>query len=128
MKLLKSQKNEMFDIIQFFQLSPNQFEFREELFVKSDELYSTIICFRKTKFYFRMCPVAYDDSFIVTYSPAANKYKFESRIAIDDWKEITYQFETWIKCLKGDIMEEDKWHSAFRPRRLINMINTYKFW
>jgi hypothetical protein len=127
MKLLKSQKNEMYDIIQSLGLSPNQFQFREELFLKNDELYSTKFNLRKKKFFFLIRPVAYDDTYIVTYIPALHSYKFESRIRIDDWNEIRHQFETWVKSVTTEMNEVDKWKSK-PSRRIFNMINTFKFW
>jgi hypothetical protein len=96
------------------------------LLSKDDELYSTTIFFRKTDFYFQMRPNAYDESCLVMYSPALTKYKFESRIAGDNWDDIRQQFEIWINSLKGEISLKDKWVS-FKGSRLPR-VNTFKFW
>ncbi len=103
MKLLVSQKDEIFDLIDcsdFF--SPSQFKFVE---IQSTEGIITEINFEDSDYHFRFIGAS---GFTVNYSPGENSY-FEGASQLD-WKSGIEHLKKWLKFLKKETTSPNKWN------------------
>lgn len=104
MKLLKSQTNELFQIIEKSGFSPNQFE------IYNDEEYDERfeIEFKESDFNFYLKSDAmYRGRINAFFCPGEQTY--ESHYIATDWSDITIFFRKWLKNLKREINEPDLW-------------------
>jgi hypothetical protein len=119
MKLLLSQKNEIYDYIENYGLSPNLFEIID---AASMEAGNTIIKLKNSSFYCRLSMHKDKHIVFVTYSPASELY--EKTDYIDTaWSSLFSTIKTWISCIQREISQIDKW---IRLKEEISYINLSK--
>lgn len=101
MKLLLSQKDEIFEIIKNFEsFTPIQFEIVEDL-----ENLSTTFSFKQSKYYFRL--TSNKNGYWANYSPG-----WENMIESTDylnWHLSTENFHDWLICLKRELTTPNHW-------------------
>lgn len=109
MKLLNSQKNQLFEIIKnhdFF--SPNQFKYEEKTYDKGRWI--TTIKFKDSDYHFKIFEDA--EGYIlghVNFSPGINKYReVTSRIAFEG---IIKEFDKWLYSLINEVQNPNLWES-----------------
>lgn len=107
MKLLNSQKNIFFELIEKNKtFSVNQFTFEE--FKSTNNNWITTIKFKNSEYYFSIFEDsgAYGAGY-VNYTPGINKYlKISSRLGFEN---AVIEFEKWLKSLQREISEPDLW-------------------
>lgn len=116
MKLLKSQTNQLFNLIQSFgSLSPNQFViYNEELYDGSFEL-----AFKDSDYFFKLSESdSYYNSYNMNFIPGDVTY--EVLYQVNDWSNILDYFRIWLRNLVREINEPDLWS---RFQSLINDVN-----
>ena len=102
MNLLPSQKNEIYDLIETENLSPNLFKFRDITLHNSS---AVALGFNGTDYYFRI--IGLDDGFSCEYSPGSEK--LTENIALSYWKEVKRFMSLWLQYLNLQISQIDKW-------------------
>ncbi|RZK00663.1 MAG: hypothetical protein EOO46_20955, partial [Flavobacterium sp.] len=102
MILLTSQKNEIFNLIESNEMSPQSFELSEAKAVKG---IVTILKHKASDFQFTMNEAS--GGVIVQFSPA--KYKFSEDVGAADWRGIKNFMIDWISYLKREISQVDRW-------------------
>ena len=105
MKLLLTQKNDIFDIILEEGLNPIDFKFTEELLMK-DEIV-TYLKYQDTNYYFmfRFLSVS---GYETEYSPAEKSLVMEESVR-GGWKQFSTRVRRWLRHLKREINIIDKW-------------------
>ncbi|MCD4819204.1 MAG: hypothetical protein K8S23_10990 [Candidatus Cloacimonetes bacterium] len=103
-KLLASQKNELYDCIEKIGFSPIQFELDEQ----SNNIYC-IVYFLKTDFFFLISDklLAHSNNYELSYSPAHNSYKESVNAA--GWSIVSSRFDIWLHLLYQEINTPNKW-------------------
>ena len=106
MKLLISQKNQLFSLIEteiFF--NPNQFNISEH---QSEEKWITTIGFKNSEYYFKFFDhPEYYNSCYVNYCPAENKFlEGTGNISFEEGK---LHFTKWLHCLHNEVSEPNLW-------------------
>ena len=127
MKLLISQKNSLFEIIQeldFF--SHNQFELIENDVMES---YTTYIEYKANKdFFFRFLDSEYNNTLYVNYSPGYEQIiDSTSRI---NWDEALDKFLNWLHYLQREVTSPNLWHKfkiEISEIKLLNDFSNQKF-
>lgn len=106
MKLLTSQKNTLYQIINYSDvLSPNQFEIIES---KENDEYNTKITYKNSDFKFIFQEdKGYYSTFYVNYSPGVDKY-FENTSHIN-WNQAVMHFSSWIESIENEVTSPDLW-------------------
>jgi hypothetical protein len=106
MKLLLSQKNNLFDLIEKFGLTPGLFEYKE--YETGKEIYNTTISLKKSSFLFSVTRIVNNTrDASLRFSPGDIRYEDSSYAAT--WYDIESTFKYWLKYLKREIQLEDKW-------------------
>jgi hypothetical protein len=106
MKLLLSQKNMLFDVIEVYGLSPSLFEYKEK--VEANEVVETIISFKSSFFYFSISNTkSSKKNGFVKHSPG--EINFEDVHYLDHWYDIHNNFIQWLRNIQREIQLEDKW-------------------
>lgn len=107
MKLLPSQKNTLFDLIENSGLSPSQFTLENYISTGSSVVY-TELRYKNSEFFFRfslsnngMAP------FRAVYCPAENLYSDDSFFS--SWESEMEYFHDWLKLLAREISTPNKW-------------------
>ena len=107
MKLLNSQKNIFFELIEKNKtFSVNQFTIEE--FKSTNNNWITTIKFKNPEYYFSIFEdsEAYGAGY-VNYTPGINKYlEISSRLGFES---AVIEFEKWLKSLQREISEPDLW-------------------
>jgi hypothetical protein len=105
MRLLKTQKNELFEIIEATGLSPNSFFYRDPDVFSN---HATEIGYRNSNFRFSI-RVSSDnqDLIIINYSPGASIFDREEWLR--GWAKVVEHFDTWVNALYDEITVADKW-------------------
>lgn len=121
MKLLISQKDELFDLIEYTSyFSPSQFEIEEILQKNSD--YVTEIRFKKSDFFFRLIPEStYQGIFFANFSPG-KKSIVEATSTLDWDKGIRY-IDNWLDFIKRELTSQNKWEKLFQEIEYIKLAN-----
>lgn len=119
MKLLRSQRNNLFDIIESAGLSPSAFVIVEpDAFANLE----TIIRYLHSQFYFSVS-LHHDKQFmIVKYSPG--KDIFEKENWVRTWDEVEANFSIFVDSLFLEINEIDKWGRLKNELDQINVTYT----
>jgi hypothetical protein len=112
MKLLTSQKDELFDLIEATDyFSPSQFDINEIQQKHND--YITEINFKNTSFFFRLIPEStYQGIFFANFSPG-EKSIIEATSTLD-WDRGTGYIDSWLDFLRKELTAENKWEKLFR--------------
>jgi hypothetical protein len=116
MKLLNSQKDQLFDIIEEQNLSPSQFEFNEEQGNVVSHTESTILTFKNSKYFFQF---DYRNNRHYSIFSPGNSTIIEEDFP-RDWKNQLNNFKKWIFYLLREIQTPNKWD---RLKKEINEIN-----
>jgi hypothetical protein len=106
MKLLITQKNELYDLITAFGLSPSQFKLTEARSEMSEGQVATVLQLTNTKFHFIIETFNSDNPYLY-YSPGDGKYASENHA--DGWNEVISYLHIWLNALTQEITAEDKW-------------------
>ncbi|WP_146198799.1 hypothetical protein [Pararcticibacter amylolyticus] len=100
MQLLRSQLNELYDLIEkqgYF--SPSQFSILAG---------QTELTLNETQFYFKVFEdIGYVDSMMANFSPGRSLY-MEATTGVD-WEGIKFYFKDWLSYLKREVSAPDKW-------------------
>lgn len=106
MKLLASQKNVLFELIEDYELPPSQFVFQE-----SKSRFSTDICtdlaYSNSEFYFSFESNPGNDPHYCIYSPG--QATFSNEIYTRTWERTLMEFGSWLSFLKREITTINKW-------------------
>ncbi|SEA03150.1 hypothetical protein SAMN05443667_101674 [Flavobacterium gillisiae] len=127
MKLLTSQKNSLFEIIQNFEFfSHNQFEIIEDDVMGS---YTTYIEYKANKgFNFRFLDSEYNNTLYVNYSPGYEQMTdCTSQI---DWNQTLNVFINWLDYLQREVTSPNLWKqfkNEISEIKLLNNFNNQKF-
>ena len=123
MKLLTSQKNSLFEIIQtvdFF--THNQFELIES---ETMGKYKTHVEYKtEKKFYFRFIDSDYVNSLYANYSPGDEQI-IDSTAHIT-WNQILNHFENWLYYLQREVTAPNLWDKFKTEISEIKYINNFK--
>lgn len=119
MQLLKTQKNELYDLIGSEGLSPSMFGIRYSR--EDDDYYEYSQCWYKleaqengyAKFYFNI------DSTNVKFCPDTSKYIREFRF--ENWDTTKLTFLRWLRALKEEISVVDKWDQLEKELQQANV-------
>jgi hypothetical protein len=124
MKLLLSQKNRLFDIIEENGLTPGLFGYNE-VFTSDGRVAETRISFKNAPFSFSIyCKNGKD--IIIKHSPGYSMY--EELAYPDTWGEIEFDYGTWLSYIEREIKLEDKWeklNSEIQSLQLYNGENDF---
>lgn len=104
MKLLISQKNDIFDIIVDEGFDPAYFKFSEEK-INNNEIV-TYLRYKSTKYYFMFRSTV--SGFQTMYSPAL-RYLEEEESTRGGWKQFSTRIRKWLKFLKQETNTLNKW-------------------
>lgn len=107
MKLLNSQKNLLFDIIQNFELSPSQFEFQEVKSQLTTNEICTDLAYLNSSFYFSFESYSGQQPYYCIYSPGENVFKTE--LYTRNWESSVMEFQNWVSALEREITTVNKW-------------------
>ncbi|MCG6191504.1 hypothetical protein [Maribellus maritimus] len=122
MKLLLSQKNELFKFIENREsLTPGQFTINEPQPSSSED---TSIRLKDSDYYFAIFEDSeYVKSYFVNYVPGLDSYlEISSRIG---WNEITEHFRKWLDNLTRELKEPNYWERLGREISAINFSNKF---
>jgi len=108
MKLLTSQKDKLYGIIEEIGLSPSQFEFKDNQSYKSAGQRATGIYFKNSDFYFlfETGPNTIDTHY-ARFSPGEDSFVREEYPG--SWDLQLNYFRKWISSLSKEINTPDKW-------------------
>ena len=127
MKLLKSQKNSLFELIEeidFF--SHNQFEVTED---ETMGVYETIIFYNEDRsFYFRFNESQYSNQLYINYSPGNTQFTDSSSTI--HWDQSLSYFKNWLYFLKREVTAPNLWEkfkTEISDIKLLNNFNNEKF-
>lgn len=105
MKLLQSQKDLIFEMIQSHDLTPFQFKFEEARY-QSENV--DILLFRDSDYYFKFqITKQYHVIFECLYSPGVNSLTFENSFRSFD--DMIYEINLWLSSLKREITTPNHW-------------------
>lgn len=119
MKLLISQKDELFDLIEdtnYF--TPSQFEIKE--FPQKNDDFITEIRFKNSQYFLKLIPEStYQGLFFANFSPG-EKSIVEATSTLD-WNRGMGYIDNWLEWLKRELTAQNKWE------RLLQEIEQIKF-
>lgn len=104
MKLLLSQKNLLFDLIEKSELTASLFKYKEKY--SGGQVNETMVIHNESSFYFSL-KLTSDNSIYVKYSPGWTRY--EVAFYSSKWDDVATHFKIWLSYLKREIQQEDKW-------------------
>jgi|SRR6185436_2287490 len=107
MKLLQTQKNDIFDIILDEGMNPSDFKFSVE-FESRDEMV-TYLKYKETKYYFQFRNID-DRHWITSYSPSGRSLEVTEKY-FGGWKGYISITRKWLKHLKREVNATDKWEA-----------------
>lgn len=121
MKLLTTQKDEIYDLIINQQLSPAQFEFVEINSVTGHSDIATKLFYKDNSDFFFIF-----DSGSNTMNPhwcmyAPDEDRYQNKEYPGSWRGIERSIEKWLACLKKEIKSENKW------QKLEEELNKFNF-
>lgn len=105
MRLLTSQKDTLFDIIEEFELSPSQFQFSDGRSVFSTVGIATRLYFKNSEFHFSFDSV--DNRHYASFCPGEQAFQEEANTLT--WDQQLYCFQGWLENLKREINSPNKW-------------------
>lgn len=120
MELLKSQKNQLFEIIQQSGLSPMQFDFNYYETPKRGRDLATILRYIDSEFYYSFERIKEtSDSHYAVFSPGRGIWEEEAYPG--SWgNQLTY-FNDWLTNLKIEITTPDKWERLYSEVEAIEL-------
>lgn len=117
MKLLNSQKDQIFDLIEEQNLSPSQFEFNEEQVNVVSHTEKTILSFKNSQYFFQFD--YRNGGHYSIFSPGRSTITEEEFPR--NWENQLFYFKEWLLNLLREINTPNKWE---RLRKEINEINS----
>jgi hypothetical protein len=114
MKLLKAQKNELFDLVANTGFSTSLFTLTEDVF-PTTEIFFTAIEANGTGYRFTMMKTLGDDIHLI-YCPAMNSIEMDIR-NLTEWVDVKHHFFQWLQSLKRELQEPDKWEEAYKAAK-----------
>ena len=124
MKLLPSQKNQLFNLIVQQGFSPSQFSYKEIEDNRDNRKTMVKIEYKgMPDFHFLLADDFSHGDFLVAFSPSNDKY-IES-IVRDNWGFVFSDFSRWLLCLLAEIEQEDLWESMDRLTLEIQIDNGF---
>jgi hypothetical protein len=129
MKLMRSQKDDIYDLIVRDNLSPSQFEFSEVESKMVSNKVATILKFKQSDYFFTFETVAHsNEPHYAIYSPG--KYSYEETNYTRDWVTQFRKLQDWLIYLKREINTPNKWDrfiNDFSDIQFLSDIDTSKF-
>lgn len=121
MKLLVSQKDELFDLINDSEwFSPSQFKIIET--GTKEKGVNTEVKFENSEYYFRFFEQRdYYGVFVANYSPG-EKLLFEATSSLD-WNLGVIHFKNWLRFLNREINAPDKWSRLLKELSNIQILS-----
>jgi hypothetical protein len=110
MPLLRSQKNELFALIETQGLSPAQFVFEPVPSRSGVVPTATRLSYRDSPYAFLFDRKGRREIHYVLYCPGLNEYEDEATPGTD-WQLVKAYFKEWLNNLKREIGQEDRWQS-----------------
>jgi hypothetical protein len=108
MKLLISQKDELYDLIERFGLSPSMFEFAEILSQVSAGQKTTLLKFKNSEFFYSFeSAFNSETSHYAIFSPGNGSVK-EAQYP-GDWEHQKQYFRYWLQYLSREVNTPNKW-------------------
>ena len=117
MRLLTSQKNSLYEIIERKGLSPSSFQFEEARSLEVLGEVDTFLHFNQM-FHFVFRSHSNQDIIIVEYSPGQHAFKRTEYVS--GWFDAQKHFTIWSECLFNELTQIDKWQ---RLNDELNQIN-----
>ena len=118
MKLLLSQKNQLFDLIEEYGLTPSLFEVKEVF--KGQQVSKTIISLKKSSFSFTITSNDGEDAYIKR-SPGDERH--EEAFYTKYWHQIEEAFINWLSFLQRELQLEDKWEKLNSEIQSLQLYN-----
>jgi hypothetical protein len=116
MKLLLSQKNEMYSLINQHGLGHDRFRYSEYR-KRRRRLYTKVTFGRGTNYSFVI--VSYGGKLFKTRQ-SPSEHKFREELMHDGWLNVLHQFDHWLCCLKHEAAQPDLWAGKrLRPFRFL---------
>ncbi len=125
MKLLTSQKDSLYDLIEKIGLSPNQFEFSEMPSKRWGSRIATELRFKKSDFYFLFetetnNPLTQaNDQHYAVFCPGFSSY-IESETTLK-WSSQLHRVSTWLENIVREITSPNKWERLESEIQSINI-------
>ncbi len=120
MKLLTSQKNDLFHFIEEAGLSPAQFEFTEVNSLITPKEIATQLSYKNTEFFFAFeTNLNSHERHYSIYAPGESEFKKTEYPG--SWRLQVEIFKKWLNNLKREVRTEDKW------ARLESEIHSFDF-
>jgi hypothetical protein len=122
MKLLTSQKDELFDLIEASKyFSPSQFDIKEIQQKHND--FITEIRFKNSDFFFMLIPEStYQGIFFTNFSPG-KKSIIEATSTLD-WDGGKKYINSWLEFLRRELTAENRWEKLFQEIEHIKLAPT----
>lgn len=114
MELMRSQKNELLEIIKNYELDPFNFKWTSE---KVEGRKSSVLRYKDTDYFF--CTCINPNGFIFLYSPGVDKYV--ERSDVYSWSNGTSYFIRWLLHLKREIDQPDLWEELEKIKLFENV-------
>jgi hypothetical protein len=112
--VLKSQKNTILEIIQSYDISPEQFVWDEIQSVIRNDVYVSRLVHKSSGYYFQFD--FYDGRHYCTFSPGENK-DIES-VYPEVWDQQLLRFEMWLNYLLREVQAPDLWGAIANEKAL----------
>jgi len=100
MKLLKAQKNHLYDAIVGTGVDPDKFNFEESS-------YDVSVRHANSDYKFTLEENAYEKEYILKFRPSKNRYY--DIIATKEWEAVVTAFKAWLSFIKREQATPDKW-------------------
>ena len=118
--LLKSQKNEVFRILQEIGLDPANFEWGEEISIDGDSVISKLGCYDEDFLItFDFYSYSGEENYYLTFRPGEDRAIQEEQI--DDWKLALRYVYIWAACVKREIDAPDLWAEIGKYKNSISL-------
>lgn len=106
MKLLPSQKNILFEIVEYYELPPSQFVFQESKGQMTNDI-CTNLEFSNSEYYFSFESYPGNEPHYCIYSPG--DVTFTTETYSRSWEGTMMEFHNWLSFLKREITTVNKW-------------------
>src|SRR5436190_4214006 len=104
MKLLQSQKNKLFDILEEEDLSPSSFEIYEDI---SQTGVTPILRHKTQEYSISFQNTGTPDTYVLKYIPGEDSFNQEKWVT--GWQQVTPIVRGWAQAVGLELTEPDKW-------------------
>jgi hypothetical protein len=119
MKLFRSQKNQIFDMIIKEGLRPSQFAFKE-VTRKGESHYTLVLEDSNFYFRFKFTPGPSPLLFYAMGRSPGEKTPVDTQMYHEDWDSLTADLSNWLKLVKREVEEPDKWEQIYESSKHIS--------